>query len=121
MNLLAGVHKKLHLWKKNLLHIRFIREVTGQLNMINARIVHDDVFRFLKFRREKFDIIFADPPFDLAFINEIPPSVCNADVFQDNSLLILEHSGNIQFNKNPYFDELRKYGKVHFSFFKKNI
>lgn len=98
-------------------HVRFIKEVLEKLEIKNARIVREDVFRFLKFTPEKYDLIFADPPFNAPFINEIPETVFNSRVVNDNGLLILEHPGNFDFSHHLHFIELRKYGKVNFSFF----
>ncbi len=98
-------------------HIRFIRRIIGQLNIENARIIQDDVFRYLKFCPFTYDIIFADPPYDFNFIAEIPEAVFKSGVLKENGLFIFEHSKTYDFLKNPHFSEMRKYGKVHFSFF----
>jgi 16S rRNA (guanine966-N2)-methyltransferase len=103
--------------EKNHLHVRFIRSVLEQLNIENARVIRDDVFRFLKNCPYQFDIVFADPPYDMQFIREIPAAVFDAGVLKKEGLLILEHSKSFNFSKLPNFRELRKYGKVHFSFF----
>jgi 16S rRNA G966 N2-methylase RsmD len=95
----------------------FISRNAEKLEIKNARIVREDVFRFLKFTPEKYDLIFADPPFNAPFINEIPETVFNSRVVNDNGLLILEHPGNLDFSHHLHFIELRKYGKVNFSFF----
>ncbi|MFW6370475.1 MAG: 16S rRNA (guanine(966)-N(2))-methyltransferase RsmD [Bacteroidota bacterium] len=99
-------------------HIRFIRKITGQLNAQNVRIIQDDVFRFLKNCPFNFDIVFADPPYEFPFLNEIPKAVFESEVLKEGGLLILEHSKSHDFSKIPQFSELRKYGKVQFSFFR---
>ncbi len=98
-------------------HIRFIRKTIEQLGAENARVIQDDTFRFLKNCPFSFDIIFADPPYEFSYIKEIPTSVFGTGVLKENGLLILEHSKSHDFSKFPQFTELRKYGKVHFSFF----
>jgi 16S rRNA (guanine966-N2)-methyltransferase len=103
--------------EKNLLHVRFIHDVVEKLQINNAHVVHDDVFRFLKFTRKKFDIVFADPPYDFPFISEIPLAVSNSEVLKDGGLLIIEHSKDQDFSSYPFYSETRKYGKVNFSFF----
>lgn len=98
-------------------HIRFIKKVTQQLEISNAKILKDDVFRFLKNCPAKFDIVFADPPYDLNRLEEIPTAVFESGVLKENGLLILEHSASNNFSDHHNFSELRKYGKVNFSFF----
>ncbi len=100
-------------------HIRFIRKTIEHLGAENVRIIQDDIFRFLKNCPFSFDIIFADPPYDFPFLNEIPKSVFESNVLQKNGLFILEHSKSHDFSKTPHFTDLRKYGKVQFSFFLK--
>lgn len=97
-------------------HIRFIRKTIEQLGAENTRIIQDDTFRFLKNCPFSFDIIFADPPYEFPYIKEIPPAVFGSGVLKEGGLLILEHSKSHDFSKFPQFTELRKYGKVNFSF-----
>ena len=103
--------------EKNYNHVRFIKEVILKLGINNAQVVCDDAFRFLKNYPGQFSIVFSDPPFDLPFLKDIPEAVLSSGVVHKNSLFILEHPENYDFSINPNFTELRKYGKVHFSFF----
>jgi 16S rRNA G966 N2-methylase RsmD len=99
------------------LHVRFIRDTLLKLNVTNAYLIQEDVFRFLKNCRQTFDIIFADPPFDLPDLESIPNAVFNSGVLHEKSLFILEHPGSFNFSNHRNFIECRKYGKVNFSFF----
>jgi 16S rRNA (guanine966-N2)-methyltransferase len=105
--------------EKNPLHVRFIQEVVDKLNIKNARVIRDDAFRFIKFTKYKFDIIFADPPYDFPYIAEIIPAVTQSELLQPDGLLILEHSKDQNFSHTPFYKETRQYGKVNFSFFVK--
>lgn len=98
-------------------HVRFIKKITGELNIQNSLILRQDVFRFLKQGKDTFDIIFADPPFGLEGLEKIPEAVFNSGVLKEDGLLILEHPGEYDFSSFPHFREIRKYGKVNFSFF----
>ncbi len=76
-----------------------------------------DVFEFVKKYPLSFDIIFADPPYDLPNIDTIPDLIfANKDIPND-ALLILEHSKKYNFNEHKFFLKEKKYGKVHFTFF----
>jgi 16S rRNA (guanine966-N2)-methyltransferase len=103
--------------EKNYNHIRFIKEVIEKLEITNARVICDDVFRFLKNSPEKFDIIFVDPPFDLNALENIPDRIFESELLNKGGVLILEHPKGFSFSTHQYFREQRKYGKVNFSLF----
>lgn len=42
----------------------FIRSVKEKLGDTSLRLIRGDVFRFIERCRDKYDIIFADPPYD---------------------------------------------------------
>ncbi len=85
--------------------------------------VHHNVFDFLNICNKKFDIIFADPPYDMDGFQHIPNKIFNAQLFKDeDSILIFEHPSKFSFLSHPAFIKGKKYGNVHFSFFSaKNI
>jgi 16S rRNA (guanine966-N2)-methyltransferase len=104
--------------EKDFGHYKFILEITKTLNIENARVVKSDVFSFLFKYQGKFDIIFADPPFDLPQFSLVAEAVLNGNVLNENGIFILEHSKEHDFSEHPNFVEIRNYGKVNFSFFK---
>lgn len=103
--------------EKNFSHVQFIKKVTTELAIENAQIIRDDTFRFLKKFPGKFNIVFADPPYDLKQLGKIPNVVFESGVLKENGILILEHSKENSFSNHQNFAELRNYGKVNFSFF----
>ncbi|TVQ17286.1 MAG: methyltransferase domain-containing protein [Bacteroidetes bacterium] len=98
--------------------VQFIKKTAEIFGMENLRAVRAEAFHFLSFCKVSFDIVFADPPYDLKGIPEIPVKVFEANVVKPGGMLVLEHGDNINFSGHPFFVEKRKYGKVHFSFFK---
>ena len=68
----------------------------------------------------KYDIIFADPPYDYTKkdYQSIINLVFERKLLMSSGILILEHSKNINFANNTLFFEQRKYGKVNFTFLK---
>lgn len=103
----------------NYAHYKFIVNVLETLKIENVKIYRADAFKYIKKSTDKFDFIFADPPFDLKNFNEIPDTVLNTNLLKENGLFIIEHPKEYNFSKNKYFKEIRKYGKVNFSFFEK--
>lgn len=99
-------------------HHRFIRSVLNDLQIDNAQVFKVDVFKFLKKAfSNKYYFIFADPPYDLKQLKEIPNAVFEANILKEEGIFILEHPKEFDFSKHENFIEIRKYGKVHFSFF----
>ena len=95
----------------------FIRREAARLGLKNVTAVHDNVFDFLPVCREKFDIIFADPPYALDGLETIPDKVFQQDILFPDCYFILEHGGEHSFEEHPFFVKERCYGRVHFTFF----
>ncbi len=109
--------KKATMVENDFVHYRFILSVLNILKIQNAHVFKADVFKFLKRQAEKYDFVFADPPFNSPRLTEIPDAVFEAGILNDDGILILEHPKEFDFSKHAYFTEIRKYGKVNFSFF----
>jgi len=82
-------------------------------------ILHEDSLKFIKNRPLNYDIIFADPPFDMPQLETIPDIIFNNPNLNPEALLILEHSNNNDFSEHPFFYKNKRYGSVNFSFFQK--
>ncbi len=103
----------------NFNHYKFIQSVLETLQIQNAQVFRADAFKFAQKSADRFNIIFADPPFDLPNLDSIPNVVLNSTLLADEGVFILEHSKEYNFISHPNFSENRKYGKVNFSFFEK--
>ena len=85
-----------------------------------GKIITTDVFNYCKKQDLKFDVIFADPPYEnIEKIKILPDIIFNNPSIKENLLFILEHSKKNDFSEHPYFKESRKYGNVRFTFFEK--
>jgi 16S rRNA (guanine(966)-N(2))-methyltransferase RsmD len=98
--------------------IDFIRKTAENFEIDNIQLIKTNVFNFLKFSNQTYDLIFADPPYDLDNMNEIPDLVFNKKMLSQDGIFIIEHSKNYNFESHPNFIEHRNYGKVNFSMFK---
>ena len=96
----------------------FIKREAQRLGLDNVTMVRDNVFDFLNVCHEKFDIIFADPPYALEGLETIPDKVFERDILHPDCYFILEHGGEHNFKDHPRFFKEREYGRVHFTFFK---
>ena len=98
----------------------FIKKVQKQLDDPNLTMVRGDVFKFLATCRQSFDVIFADPPYDLPRFAEVPKLVLDSPLAHDGTLFIMEHPREHDFSALPHFSQQRVYGKVNFSLFEIN-
>jgi 16S rRNA (guanine966-N2)-methyltransferase len=96
--------------------VGFLKAMSEELKF-NINPVKSDVFDFLKKTSAKFDIIFADPPYDLANIAEINTLVFERNLLNKNGVLIIEHGSKTDLSQMAGFTRLRNYGNVNFSFF----
>lgn len=97
-------------------HVQFIKSVLKELNEV-SRVYRADAFKFLESEKNSYDLIFADPPYDHPRFKEVPQLVLKGSLLAPDGLFVLEHSKYHDFTALPGFQELRRYGSVHFSFF----
>ena len=100
--------------------IRFINKTAKKLE-IKVRTKKIDYLSFLKNNNEKFNIIFADPPYRFLLKDylEIIDIIRDNGILEEGGELIIEHRSNISFiDKVKEVDE-RNYGSSSLSFFKK--
>lgn len=105
--------------EKAMTQYAFIRRTAKQLGEQNLNLIKGDVFKFLAAPHEKFDFIFADPPYDLPRFGEIPQLVLQADILKPDGFFIIEHSRAYDFSTLPGFVDHRIYGSVNFSIIRK--
>jgi len=107
-----------HLVEKDTRHINGIRKILKDLDLDNVKAIHIDVKAYLKTCNTMYDVIFADPPYQLPWLRELPDLVLGAGILKDDGFFILEHPRDMSFASHELFFEHRNYGGVNFSFFK---
>lgn len=103
--------------EKSATQARFIEKVARELGDSNLRLLRTDALRFIKDATTPFDIVFADPPYDLDGFGEIPGAILSSQLLKQGSLFIMEHSRAYDFSSLPHFLQHRAYGSVNFSIF----
>ena len=98
-------------------HHRFIQQCLQKLDTTACIPVRGDVFRFLKSCRQQFDFIFADPPYALKELPQIPDLVFERQLLKPEGIFVFEHGKDNNFSQHPHFVEHRQYGSVNFSLF----
>lgn len=99
-------------------HHRFICDCLKKLNTEDCLPLRADTFRFIKSCRQQFDFIFADPPYALKELPQIPDLIFERQLLKEGGLFVFEHGKDNDFSQHPHFMEHRQYGSVNFSIFK---
>ncbi len=97
--------------------VKFIQKTIEELNILGMKAIKANAFSFISKTTNKYDLIFADPPYSLENLDSIPELVFNSNILKPGGTLIVEHSAINNFSSHPNFSETRTYSKVNFSFF----
>jgi 16S rRNA (guanine(966)-N(2))-methyltransferase RsmD len=95
---------------------KFITDVKKQLALENLEVVKSDVARFLNSTAETYDLIFADPPYNLPDIIKLKDIIWQRNLLNEGGVFIIEHSSNVKLSPQD-LAETRKYGQSSFSFY----
>lgn len=98
----------------------FIQSKIEQLKIENCHPVKMEVFHFLEQCHSSFDFIFAGPPYALKEIDLIPGLIRSKELLKPNGWFILEHTPANNYENEPQFKTVRKYGTTLFSIFVNN-
>lgn len=98
--------------------VRFIQETAAQFEL-DIQAIKSDVFAFLERTRGTYDIIFADPPYDIPLedFKKIVTTVFTHQLLNSEGLLIVEHSKHTKLDECMNYVDTRHYGGNAFSFF----
>ena len=97
----------------------YISKMTSEFKFTNLTTILANVFAFLARPAGSYDVIFADPPYDLEDRTKIPELIFEYNWLADDGWFVMEHDKSINFKEHPFFASERRYGKVHFTFFTK--
>ena len=95
----------------------FIQKSARELGLENYKVIRMDVFRYIDQCTEKFDFIFAGPPYALTNIDDIPKRIVERELLKENGWFVLEHTPRNDYERTPLFVTQRNYGTTVFSIF----
>lgn len=95
----------------------YIKKTAADLGLTQIKVVKSDVFRFVETCREKFDFIFAGPPYALTTIDEIPKLIFERGLLNEGGWFILEHTPRNNYQTYPHFLREKNYGTTVFTIF----
>jgi len=103
----------------NQVNANFIKKSVAALGLQKSvQVVHHNVFDFIPLCTRTFDIVFADPPYAIEGLDGIPDKVFEKGLVNEGGYLILEHPAEYNFSSHARFLKEKKYGNVHFSYFR---
>lgn len=97
---------------------KFIKQTAREFGFA-IDVVQGDAFKFLEKNRAAYDVVFADPFYDLPFpdFEKIHQLVFENGLIAETGMLIIEHSKHTSLEHLAHFSFSRKYGSTVFSFF----
>ncbi len=99
--------------------INYLKDTARQHKLTQIKTFKADVLKYLQLETEQYDLIFADPPYDMNQIPELPKIIFEKNLLLSGGLLIVEHQSLQNLSNHPAYTEFRKYGHSSFSFFEK--
>lgn len=86
---------------------------------LNAQVVHGDVYQFIQSLHRQYDVIFADPPYALESLPDLPNTIFERNLVADDGYLIIEHPKNFEFHPGSDWEIAvqKNYGRTSVSFF----
>jgi 16S rRNA (guanine966-N2)-methyltransferase len=111
-----GAHDLTIVEKDQQMHA-FIKKTADSLGLQNFKVVKSDVFRFIEQCSEKFDFIFAGPPYALQNIDDLPRLIFEKSLLEPGGWFILEHTPRNHYENFPHYTSSRNYGTTIFSIF----
>lgn len=111
-----GAHD-LTIVEKDSTMFEFIKKTAQALKIENLKAVKMDVFKFIEQCTDKFDFIFAGPPYALNSIDELPRLIFEKQLLNKEGWFVLEHTPRNDYKKFPHYKMEKNYGTTIFSFF----
>lgn len=98
----------------------FIKKTAVELRLENFKVLKVDVFKFIEQCTDKYDFIFAGPPYALGNIDDLPRLIFDRQLLNNKGWFVLEHTPRNDYKKFPFYTTERNYGTTVFSIFMEN-
>ncbi len=103
----------------NFKSVQFIKKTSHELGIEkhSHRVTKSEAHKFIENTEGRYDIIFADPPFDFQKYEELIVSINDYNRLQSNGLLVVEHAKKVNISAVYGYQKSHTFGHVCFSFF----
>ena len=99
----------------------YISKMIAEFKFTNSTVIRANVLAMLARPSGSYDVIFADPPYDLENREKVPELIFENKWLAEDGWLVMEHDKRISFKDHLLFYDERRYGKIHFSFFHETL
>lgn len=91
-----------------------------QIDKSTYRIAKQDVLKYLNNENERFDLILADPPYDMYCFEEIIDKIIKNNILSDEGIIVYELSSlqNVIIPDEIVIIKIKEFGKTKFYFLK---
>ena len=103
--------------KRPLAHLR--ENIASMGAESESEVVAGDAFDYLLRPRAKFEVVFADPPYELEMLRRLPTLIFQSGVVAPGGYLIIEHPQRLTFEPSTLWEAVveREYGRTVVTFF----
>ena len=95
----------------------FIKKNIEMLGFENIKVVKSEVFNYINSCNNKYDFIFAGPPYALSTIDDLPKLIFEKELLTKGGRFVLEHTPRNDYRKFDHYKSERNYGTTIFSTF----
>jgi len=111
--------KNVYAVEQNPKAVDYIRELARNYGIKNLDVFKSDVFGFIEKHSGPYDLIFADPPYNMEQIDRVPRMVLDNELLNKDGWMLIEHSKDYDLSAIENFHQERKYGRTRISVFRK--
>jgi 16S rRNA (guanine(966)-N(2))-methyltransferase RsmD len=98
--------------------VDFIKKTIAELGIKDkVNLIRNDVFKFIKQSTDRYNFIFAGPPYALETIDDLPKMVFEKQMLLPGGVFVLEHTPRNDYQHHPHFTRIKNYGTTVFTFF----
>lgn len=102
--------------------VKFIKSLVQEVGLEEIIEVHRaDVRDFLKRTEKKYDLIFADPPYESPIHEQLVATIFERNLLNEGGVAIIEHGRRTDLSHFPQYKQTKQYGNVYFSFLSDEI
>lgn len=95
----------------------YIKDTCGKYEIETIHTRKADVFTYITSAKKSYDLIFADPPYNIDKLPQLPEIILSNNLLESGGILVIEHPSTRKMVAHPAFVETRKYGYSSFSFY----
>lgn len=96
----------------------YIKDTCEKYNIETIHTRKADAFKYIASCKKSYDLIFADPPYDIDRLPQLPEMILDKNLLEIGGVLVVEHPSTRKMAMHPDFVETRKYGYSSFSFYR---